>query len=172
MEQRALSAGVDLGTWIKHGVIGGVLAGIIFAMFEMIMAVVQMGGDAFFMPLRMIGGIGLGASALEPTTSLELAAGVGLAIHMMLSALFGAGVAVVAAAIPAFRASTLALVTWASVAGLGLWLVNFYVIAPTAGWRWFPDMTDPVVQFVAHTIVFGALLGLYLDRTVRSCPAA
>jgi hypothetical protein len=25
-----------------------------------------------------------------------------------------------------------------------------------------------VIQFIAHTFVFGSLLGLYLDRTVRT----
>ena len=28
----------DLGAWIRHGIIGGVIGGIVFAMFEMIMA--------------------------------------------------------------------------------------------------------------------------------------
>jgi hypothetical protein len=57
-----------IGRWVKHGIIGGILAGIVFAMFEMVMAVVQMGPDAFFMPLRMIGGMALGAQALDPGT--------------------------------------------------------------------------------------------------------
>jgi len=39
-----------LGRWAKHGVIGGLLAGVLFALFEMVMATVQMGSEAFFMP--------------------------------------------------------------------------------------------------------------------------
>ncbi len=39
---------------IKHGIIGGIVAGIVFAMFEMVVAAAMMGADAFFMPLRMI----------------------------------------------------------------------------------------------------------------------
>jgi len=159
----------DLGRWAKHGAIGGVLAGILFALFEMVMATVQMGGEAFFMPLRMIGGIALGSQALEPaSTSLLEAGGAGIAIHMMLSVIFGASVALVAALVAPIRSSTIALVAWTSLAGLIMWLVNFYVIAPIGGWRWFPEGTDPVIQFVAHTFVFGSLLGLYLDRTVRA----
>lgn len=154
----------DLARWLLDGVVGGVLAGIVFAMFEMIAAVVQMGGQAFFMPLRMIGGMVLGQQALEPAaTSLLVAAGAGLAVHMMLSAVFGASVAVVAALIARLRAGGLPLVAWASFAGFALWIVNFYVIAPIAGWRWFPDGTNPLVQFIAHTFVFGSLLGLYLE---------
>ncbi len=159
----------DLGRWAKHGAIGGLLAGLLFALFEMVMATVQMGGEAFFMPLRMIGGIALGSQALEPSsTSLLEAGGVGIAIHMMLSVIFGASVAVVAGRVAPIRSSTVALIAWTSLAGLALWLVNFYVIAPIGGWRWFPEGTDPVIQFIAHTFVFGSLLGLYLDRTVRA----
>ena len=52
--------------WVKHGLIGGVVAGTVFAMFEMIMAAILDGADAFFMPLRMIGGIALGAFDFNP----------------------------------------------------------------------------------------------------------
>ena len=159
----------ELGRWVKHGAIGGLLTGFVFALFEMVMATVQMGGEAFFMPLRMIGGIALGSQALEPgSTSLLEAGGAGIAVHMMLSATFGASVAAVAGLVAPIRSSTVALVAWTSLAGLTLWLVNFYVIAPIGGWRWFPDGTDPVIQFIAHTFVFGSLLGLYLDRAVRT----
>jgi hypothetical protein len=70
--------------------------------------------------------------------------------------------------VPQLRSNTLPLVAWASAAGFALWIVNFYVIAPIAGWNWFPDGTDPLVQFVAHTFFFGSALGIYLDRFARS----
>jgi hypothetical protein len=38
--------------WIKHGLIGGILAGIVFAVFEMVVAAAMHGPDALFMPLR------------------------------------------------------------------------------------------------------------------------
>lgn len=158
----------DTTRWLVHGVVGGIIAGIFFAMFEMTMAALQMGGEALFMPLRMIGGMVLGEQALSPQTSLVTAGGAGLVVHMMLSAAFGAGVALVAAYVPSLRAGTVPLVIWASVAGFALWVVNFYVIAPMAGWRWFPDGTDPIIQFVAHTFFYGSILGLYLDRFARS----
>jgi hypothetical protein len=158
----------DLGVWLRHGIIGGILAGIVFALFEMVAAAVMMGGEALFMPLRMIGGIALGEEALSPETSLLVAGAAGVVVHMVMSAVYGAGIALVAAVVPILRSGTLPLVAWASVAGLGLWLVNFFVIAPIAGWRWFPEDTDPLVQFVAHTFFFGTLLGLYLDRFARA----
>jgi hypothetical protein len=157
----------EISRWLAHGILGGIIAGITFAMFEMIVAALQMGGEALFMPLRMIGGIALGQQALAPETSLIVAGTAGLVVHMMLSAMYGAGVAVTAAVIPQLRGGTLALVSWASVAGFTLWIINFYVIAQIAGWRWFPEETDPLVQFVAHTFFFGSLLGIYLDRFAR-----
>jgi len=157
----------DLRRWAIHGIIGGIFAGVVFAMFEMVMAAVQMGGESFFMPLRMIGGIVLGGQALAPETSLVVAGTAGLVVHMMLSAAYGVGVAVAAAVVAQLRSGTLPLLAWASIAGFALWIVNFYVIAPIAGWRWFPDGTDPVVQFVAHTFFFGSALGVYLNRFAR-----
>jgi hypothetical protein len=158
----------DLTRWVGQGIIGGIVAGIIFAIFEMAVAAMQMGGEALFMPLRMIGGIALGEQALDPSTSLLVAVAAGLVVHMILSAAYGGAIGGVAAAVPLLRSGTLPLVAWASVAGLALWIVNFYAIAPIAGWRWFPEETDPLIQFVAHTFFFGSVLGLYLDRMVRA----
>lgn len=107
----------DLGAWIRHGVIGGIIGGIVFAMFEMIMALVLDGSNAFFMPLRMIGGIGLGQQALNPNTSLLTAGGAGLAIHMILSMMYGVIVTVVLSLVPQFSSSRTAALVSASVAG-------------------------------------------------------
>jgi hypothetical protein len=159
-------ARTDTGWWLKHGVIGGIIAGIVFAMFEMVVAAVMMGGNAFFMPLRMIGAIVLGQSAMDPGYPLANAAITGLVLHMMLSAIFGAIVALIVSAVPALGRTTAMLLVAASVFGLLLWLVNFYVIAPAAGWNWFPTRTDPIVQFLAHTFLYGTVLGIYLVRVI------
>ncbi len=49
---------------VKHGAIGGIIAGLVFLMFEMVMAEVQ--SQSPFGPLQMIGGIALGEQALDP----------------------------------------------------------------------------------------------------------
>lgn len=105
----------DLGAWIHHGVIGDVIGGIVFAMFEMIMALVLDGSNAFFMSLRMIGGIGL--QALDPNTSLLTAGGARLVIHMILSMMYGVIVTVVLSLVPQFSSSRTAALVSASVAG-------------------------------------------------------
>ena len=156
---------IDVGAWLRYGILGGIIAGITFAMFEMIMAAVLDGGDAFFMPLRMIGGIGLGKQALDPATSLLTAGGAGLVIHMILSMMYGVVVAAVLSLIPQLSASRAAVLISASVAGFALWIVNFYVLAQVFGWTWFPNNTNAAVQFVGHTFLYGSVLGLVLDRT-------
>jgi uncharacterized membrane protein YagU involved in acid resistance len=159
-------ARADTSDWIKAGALGGLVAGLVFAMFEMIMAAILNSSDAFFMPLRMIGAIVLGEQALMPTYGLATAAVVGLIVHMMLSIIFGIAFGVIVALIPALAQSTGALLVSASAYGLLIWLVNFYIIARLAGWPWFPDQTNPAVQFVAHTFFYGTILGWLVHRNV------
>ncbi len=156
----------DVAWWVKQGAIGGLLAGVVFAMFEMIVAALMMGASAFWMPLRMIGAIVLGQRALEPGYALVTAAIVGMLVHLMLPVAYGIVFALLVAYLPVLAASTAILLAAASVYGLLLWLVNFYAIAPLAGWRWFPEQTNPVVQFIAHTVMFGTVLGVYLARAM------
>ncbi len=149
--------------WLAFGAGFGLLAGIVFATFEMVAA--RMMGDGFWMPLRMIGAIILGEQALEPSYSLAQAATVGMALHLALSTLYGAVFGAAVAIAPALR--TLGtLVVSGTLYGLALWLVNFYVIAPTA-FEWFQD-ASPAVQFVAHAFFYGALLGVSLGAVRRA----
>lgn len=149
---------------VRAGLVGGAIAGMVFAMFEMVAAVILNGPDAFFMPLRMIAGIALGPSAMDPSTSLVLAGAVGLMIHMALSMMYGVGVALVANAVPSLSRSTAALVGFATAMGIALWVVNFFVLARVFGWSWFPDGQNVAVQVIAHAVMFGSVLGLLLDR--------
>jgi hypothetical protein len=151
-------------TWIRAGLVGGAIAGMAFAAAEMMAAVVLNGADAFFMPLRMIAGIALGPSAMGPSTPLLTAAVVGLVIHMALSMMYGAGVAAVLAAVPPLRTSTRNVLALSSLAGFTLWVVNFFLLAHLFGWVWFPDRQNVAVQVMAHTVMFGAVLGVALNR--------
>jgi len=153
----------DTGWWLKQGAIGGVIAGVALAMFDMLATALLNGAAAFFMPLRMIGAIALGPGALQPGYSLLTAGLVGMVIHMMLAVVFGIVFALLVAYVPALASSPMALLAAASAYGLLLWLVNLYLIAPAMGWVWFGE-SNPVMQFLAHTFMFGAALGLYLDR--------
>jgi hypothetical protein len=165
MADRTLAAArVRTNGWILSGAIAGVGAGIVFAMFEMVMAALTNGTGAFFMPLRMIGAIGLGMSALDPGTSLVTAGGAGLVIHMALSMMYGVGVAALLRIVPTLGRSAASVIEVASVAGALLWVVNFHLLAPAFGWTWFPDGTNALVQIVAHTVFFGTVLGFAFVR--------
>lgn len=146
---------------VGPAVVAGIIGGLIFAVFEILAAAVMMGPEAAFMPLRMIGGIALGAQALDPGYPLVTAAIAGVLIHMTLSIAFAI---VFAAIVPATGTpATLALLGIGF--GIGLWIVNFFVIAPIAGWNWFPEQTNPIVQVLAHGLFFGWPVGWYLGRT-------
>jgi hypothetical protein len=149
--------------WILQGVIGGIVAGIMFSVFEMAWGFLQGGADMAVAPLRMIGGIALGPQALEPSYSLLTAAFAGVAVHMVLSMIYG-GAFALGVGLLAPRAGTTAIVAAGIAVGLALWVVNFFVIGPAAGWPWFADMTDPTIQAIAHGAFFGIPLGLYVAR--------
>jgi hypothetical protein len=141
---------------IRQGALGGIVAGIVFALFEMVVSALMIGGDAFFMPLRMIGAIALGPAALDPGYSLLAAGFAGVLVHVVLAVIYGA---VFAALFGGLRSAATDIALGAGF-GLALWLGNFYVIAPLA-YPWFLE-ANPVVQAIAHVVFFGAVLGWYM----------
>lgn len=159
----------SMGKWIASGAIMGVIAGLIFAVFEMVVAGILQG--TFWGPLRMIGAIVLGSGALDPGYSLLTAIIAGLIVHVVLSAIYGIIFGVIAAALPKAHQNRINLIWIASAFGLLLWLVNFYIIAPLL-FPWFTT-ANPIVQFIAHTFFFGTALGLLLTTrhlTAREVP--
>ena len=147
--------------WTIAGLVGGIIAGIVFAVFEMVVAAIM--GQGFFAPLMMIGAIVLGQRALpmpEPTIRLSTIVPVGIAVHMVLSMIYGAVFGTVASSVGFLRNNRWALIGVATVFGFALWIVNFYVVAPIL-FPWF-EMANPVVQFFAHTFFFGTALGVVL----------
>ncbi len=160
--------GESLPKFVTAGALIGVVAGAAFAMFEMVAAWAM--GDGFWMPLRMIGAIGLGEEALESSYSLAGAASVGALLHLALSAVYGAIFGGLLALVPTLRTNVGVLVLAGSLYGLGLWLVNFYVVAPVA-FEWFQD-ANAAVQFVAHVFFFGALLGALSSKVAHAVPAS
>lgn len=144
---------------IRQGAVAGVVAGVVFAAFEMVTSAIMMGLPAFWTPLRMIGAIALGSPALDTGYSLIAAGAAGLVVHVVLAAVYGA----VFAAIAGGLRSGPMIIGAASAYGFALWLLNFYVIAPAA-FPWFGD-ANPMVQFIAHTVFFGSVLGFALWRS-------
>lgn len=151
---------------LGQGAMFGVVAGVVFAAFEMMTSAALMGPAALWTPLRMIGAIALGRPALDPSYSLALAGFAGLVVHVMLSVLYGMIFAVVAGGLKS-RAWDIGL---GALFGFVLWIVNFYVVAPRL-FPWFLE-SSPTVQFIAHTFFFGAVLGYLVWRGRSTRPAA
>ena len=146
---------------MSAGRVGGIIAGIVFGMLEMIMAAIM--GLSVCATLMMIGAIVLGQGALpmpEPTIGLSTIVPVGIAVHMVLSMIYGAVFGAVASSVGLLRKNRWALIGVATAFGFALWIVNFHVVAPIL-FPWFA-MANPVVQFFAHTFFFGTALGLVL----------
>jgi hypothetical protein len=151
----------DMRWGLQQGALAGIVAGIVFAAFEMIVSALMMGPGAFFMPLRMIGGIALGPEALDPGYSIIAAGVAGVMVHVVLSVVYG----VIFGEIAAMLRGQAAFMVAGSIFGLALWLINFYVIAPLA-FPWFLE-SNPLMQFIAHTVFFGSVLGYYLWESHR-----
>ena len=135
-----------LAARLLRGAVGGILAGMVFAGVTMWFAD-STGGKAS-MPLHMISTIVKGDKAMAAgSTSI----GVGVAVHLVLSALFGM---LFALAVPRFRTNgTVALA--GTLYGALLYVLNFLILAPLA-FTTFQDANQPFELF-AH-IVFGTLL--------------
>lgn len=138
---------------VVRGAVAGVLAGLLFVGVTMWFAS-ETGGKSE-MPLRMMSTIVKGDGAMEAGTS---SVGLGWVVHLVLSAAFGIGFALV---VPMLRTNgTVALV--GTMYGAALYVVNFVILAPIA----FPtfEMTNQPFELLAH-IVFGTLLSFAFFST-------
>lgn len=149
--------------WARTGLTMGIIAGISFIVFELVIAGIT--GPSAAMPLRAISAIVLGRGALEPSIHVAVAVVVGLIVHFILSAIFGLILGVVIGIIRPLSNNRGMLLLSAVVYGLLLWLINFYVIAPQT-FPWFTE-ANPIVQFFAHTVFYGSVLGLLLGAAWR-----
>ena len=164
----AESAQVSSTGWaVRHGIIGGAITGIVFALAEMVGSVLT--GGAFLMPLKAFASVPLGIE--PPAIPLGTAIPVGLVFHMALSIVLGVIFALLVANVAALRGSPAVLVVAASVYGIAIWVLNFFVIAPAIGRPWFLE-APMLLQFIYHTFFYGAALGLYLVGALHRARSA
>ena len=141
---------------LARGVVGGLVAGALFILATLWFAA-STGGDANG-PLMMISTIVLGKEAITDGTA---SAGVGIAVHAVLSAFFGI---LFGLAVPMFRTNGTLLLAGTAYGAL-LYVVNFKIFAPLA----FPvlEMANQPFEVVVH-IVFGTLLAIaFLSTDAR-----
>ena len=154
---------------LHNGAPAGVIAGLIFIGFQLVAIAALSGPATAALPLRMIGAIVLGPAALVPGYSPIAVITTGLAIHVFLSAMYGVLFAQMVTRIAhgtedELLATTGQLAVAGTIFGTVLWLVNFYVVAPLAGWTWFPGNVHHAAAFFGHAFFFGCPLGWVFGR--------
>jgi hypothetical protein len=151
-------------------VLAGIIAGVALAAFDIAATTFSAGADTVTTPLRMSGAIVLGPRALEPGYPAALAVATGLFVLLLLSAtyawLFAALVSWLESVTEGeFLTTTHEHLLAGMVFATAMWLVGFYVVAPLAGWTWFPERFNHFVAFLGYGLLFGGTLGLMIDRT-------
>lgn len=151
-------------TAVVHAAVAGIIAGIVMAMFAMMVALVA--GNGFWAPPRAIAAEFLGTQHAGSGFAIGPVVG-GMMIHMMLSAGFGVGFGV-AVGLVARGASQLVLLVLGMMAGIVLWVGSTYIVAPALnGAELITTATPAWAWFAAHAM-FGVALGLVYDRRRRS----
>jgi hypothetical protein len=149
----------ELAWWIGHGAVAGVLAGVLFIMFEMLVAAFQTAGEGFFLPLRASATLFAGPDAMQPDYPFLEAIGLGFAAHVLLSAI--AGMLLGALTAVGLSGWGLGLIGVGGLFGLVLWTMAGAGLGPV-GWTRYLQLSEPLVQVFAYVVFFGIALGSYL----------
>ena len=154
---------LSVGQTLLHGIIGGIVAGVVFILFEMLIAGL-VGGNPF-RPLLLISTIVLGTGALTGAYAAGTAIAWGLLTHAVLSIIFGVVFVILLDLSNQVRVGAWQLLFYGSIYGFALWVFNFLVIAPAA----LPQFTqiDPLWSgFIAHTFFYGTVIGAYIAGAI------
>ncbi len=150
------------GSLLLLGLIGGVIAGVVFLAAQMAISIVM--GGAIVDPLRLVGSVVLSVEALSPIYPVAMAASSGLIVLVVLSSIYGAICTFLLAYTRQLSNSTVWLLIYGSLFGAGLWIINFLVIAPIV-WSQFILVNQFWNGFVAHTFFYGLVLGAFIATT-------
>lgn len=131
---------------LLRGVVGGVGAGLLFIWVTMWFA--SENGEPAETPLRMISTIVKGDGAMMDGSS---SVGLGWTVHLVLSAAFGLGFALIT---PMLKTNGTLLLAGTMYGGL-LYVVNFQILAPLA-FETF-EMPNQAFELVVH-VAFGTLM--------------
>lgn len=151
----------------KHGALGGLVAGLVFALAAMIGEVLV--GGAFFDPLRLIASLPLQTEPSEIGVAAFLFAGV--SFHVVYSVVLGVIAAFIVRSLGLLH-SLSGTVLFMTFYGFALWILNFYVFASLLNVDWFTVNTTPFAQFIYHTFFFGTALGFYMAAAWVHTPEA
>jgi len=137
---------------VVTGAIVGLIAGIVMAMWAMIVAAVM--GAGLLAPPQMIAEPLFGPFHMGTFNAGAFV--VGLMIHMMVSIVFGI---IFAAIWQGIARGGIAAIIAGMMYGLIIWVVMSYVVAPVAGSHIAQQM--PVWAWIVAHLMFGVVLGLW-----------
>ena len=158
----------ELAWWVGHGAVAGILAGVLFMMFQMLVAGFQTAGEGFFLPLRATATLFAGPQAMDAEFPLAEAIGLGFAAHLLLCAAGGIILGLLAAI--GLAGWGVGLIGVGAMYGFLLWLVAGMGVAPS-GWAHFVKLSDPLIQVFAYVVFFGIAAASYLTYlTPRRSP--
>lgn len=149
--------------WWIDGIVGGLIGSVLMGMVAMILFPI-FGIGSFWQPMNTIAALFNQSWGTDPGFGVDSI--IGLMVHMMMAAILGL---MFAWAIRT-RASGVALVGWAIVWGLVVWVVAHFIVLP---------FVDPVMArlfpawlFALVHVMFGVGLGWYLAWRWSHAPAA
>jgi len=150
---------MPVAAW-KAGVWAGLIAGAID--LAVLTGIVLAQGVSPWVPARMTAAMVLGTGVLSPPEAFGAGiAAAALGVHFGLSLIYGVIIALLIQRLDRFPA-----LGAGAAFGLGVWLLNYFVIAPYA-FPWFGGMRfAPSVPFL-HALFGVAAVGAYLAITAR-----
>ncbi len=148
---------LDTSAVLMLGAIGGIVAGVVFLIAEMIGSVL-LGGE-LLAPFKAFASIPLGQ--MPPDIAIGTALPVGFVTHFALSILYGVIAVAIVSLVPALRSSAMILIVAATVFGTLLWIINFFILPDVIGRPWFKEL-PMIPQFIYHAFFYGTPLGIFL----------
>jgi vacuolar-type H+-ATPase subunit I/STV1 len=164
-DQTAVGARTDaggVGPWLGWGLLAGFLAGVVFIALTSWFATSM--GNPQLAPFKVIATLAQGPPPMQATVWI------GMAIHSVLSALFGL---VFAAAVAPRRGSSGGSIIWAGLIFGGLiYIIDFQVLSRfVPQFSAFLQATNQPFEVTVH-LVFGAVLAALLAAWPTRAPAA
>lgn len=154
VERTATAAQGSVVTPLLIAAVTGMLAGMMMAMFSMVVA--ELDGYGFWAPARAITATFFGAENLGGGFEADAVIG-GVAIHMVLSMMFGLGFAIILA--PLKRVDAIGQIMVGMTFGAVLWVINTYVVAPAFEGNLFDEAMADWTWIAAH-LAFGGVAGM------------
>ena len=140
------------------GVVGGLLGGLLMAIFSMSMGVLR--GPGPWMSAKLIGGVVLGPRAINNVGVFDFTPIIsGLVIHFIVAAVLGGLFGLFSVYLP-----SVSHVLWGMVYGLLIWFVASFFVLPVID-PLLVNNTDPGLFALSH-IIYGVSLGWWMGTHV------